>query len=147
MKLVKCATGLAAALFAVSAQAVETTFDSTDIGIVRHTPGSLYSSADEIAIGVPWMSVTNSATAVAVADLITTGLTAEDTLSVWNKTGKYYDVWQWNGSAWVGVNDAVHGAPGDATTTTVERGQAVWYKRTNTEKTFVLIGTAGENCT
>jgi len=132
---------------------VESSIASTEqLGIIRYAPTDLYTKSDEVAVGVPWLSTSStdaSDVAVTVAELIATGLTSGDQISVWDKANKRYDVWQWNGSSWVAALDADSGSTTtkSAYTTKVERGQAFWYKRNDKTKTFALIGRPKDNAT
>jgi len=133
---------------------VESSIASTEqLGIIRYAPTDLYKhTLEEVAVGVPWLSTSSTSesdVAVTVAELIATGLTSGDQISVWDKANKRYDVWQWNGSAWVAALDADSGSTTtkSAYTTKVERGQAFWYKRNDATKTFALIGRPKDNAT
>jgi len=133
---------------------VESSIASTEqLGIIRYAPTDLYKhTLEEVAVGVPWLSTSSTSesdVAVTVAELIATGLTSGDQISVWDKANKRYDVWQWNGSAWVAALDADSNSTTtkSAYTTKVERGQAFWYKRNDTTKTFALIGRPKDNAT
>lgn len=130
---------------------VESSIASTEqLGIIRYAPTDLYTESKEVAVGVPWLSTSStdaSDVAVTVAELIATGLTSGDQISVWDKANKRYDVWQWNGSSWEAALDADSGSTKSAYTTKVERGQAFWYKRNDTTKTFALIGRPKDNAT
>lgn len=124
---------LSIAVSALAATALaETILDSEEIGVVKHT-----GTADtEVAIGVPWQACGSAgATPVKVSDLIASGLTDGDILSVWNGTS-YYS-WQWNGSAWTAAQGS--GGTPEASAATVTRGQAVWYRPAGS-KTYTLMG-------
>ena len=134
---------------------VESSIQSTaELGIIRYSSANasanLYTNSAEVAVGVPWLSTSStseSAVAVTVAELIATGLTTDDQISVWDKANKRYDVWQWNGSAWEAARDADSGNTKSAYETRVERGQAFWYKRAEPSKTFALIGRPKDTAT
>lgn len=124
---------LSIAVSALAATALaETILDSEEIGVVKHTG----TAGTEVAIGVPWQACGSAgATPVKVSDLIASGLTDGDILSVWNGTS--YHSWQWNGSAWTAAEGPSE-TP-EATKTTVSRGQAVWYMPAGS-KTYTLMG-------
>lgn len=124
---------LSIAVSALAATALaETILNSEEIGVVKLT-----GTADkEVAIGVPWQACGSAgATPVKVSDLIASGLTSGDILSVWN--GSAYYSWQWNGSEWTAA-EGTSGTPA-ASETPVSRGQAVWYTPKGT-KTYTLMG-------
>jgi len=124
---------LSIAVSALAATALaETILNSEEIGVVKHTG----TAGTEVAIGVPWQACGSAGEAsVKVSDLIASGLTNGDILSVWN--GSAYYSWQWNGSAWTAAEGPSE-TPA-ASETPVSRGQAVWYMPAGS-KTYTLMG-------
>ena len=124
------------AVSALAATALaETILDSEEIGVVKHTG----TAGTEVAIGVPWQACGSAGEAsevpVKVSDLIASGLSDGDILSVWN--GSAYYSWKWEDGAWTEA-EGPSGTPA-ATAATVTRGQAVWYTPAES-KTYTLMG-------
>lgn len=127
---------LSIAVSALAATALaETILDSEEIGVVRYTG----TAGTEVAIGVPWQACGSAGEAsevpVKVSDLIASGLSDGDFLSVWN--GSAYYSWKWEDGAWTEA-EGPSGTP-EATAATVSRGQAVWYRPAGS-KTYTLMG-------
>ncbi len=114
-------SALAALASAAYAGTVEVV--SEPIGIIKV---GVEAGADA-PVGVPYLG--GDGNAVTVADLVKVGLTTGDEISVWD--GSTYRVWRYDGSSWVGAADANKGVAAttdDATATTLQPGQAVWFK-------------------
>lgn len=105
---------------------VQASVASANIMAVKRVPGT---GKGEVVAAVPWRALETTQN-VTVDKLIATGRAAGDEISAWNTTTRAYDIWRFNGTTWEAATDAKSGrtAP-SATTTTLPRGTAVWYKR------------------
>ena len=105
---------------------VQASVASANIMAVKRVPGA---GKGEVVAAVPWRALETTQN-VTVDKLIATGRAAGDEISAWNTTKRAYDIWRFNGTTWEAATDAKSGltAP-SATTTTLPRGTAVWYKR------------------
>lgn len=116
---------------------VQASVASANIMAVKRVPGA---AKDEVVAAVPWRALETTQN-VTVDKLIATGRAVGDEISAWNTTTRAYDIWRFNGTAWEAATDAKSGltAP-DAATTTLARGQAVWYKRGTPSAAYSQIG-------
>ncbi len=138
--LIFAAAALAGAPLFGATTEVEST---TTLGVVKYGTDDTFAtdkSGKEVVVAVPWLEANSSATTVSVTNLITSGLTSGDKISVWDESTKTYTTWAYNGSTWTAAQNANNATPA----TTIAPGQAFWYNRAG-EKTFTLIGRVPTN--
>lgn len=126
-------------LLTLLAGAAETSVESKNTLGIKRTECT---AGKEIAVGVPWLKAADK-DGMTVAELITTGLTADDQIQVYSLEDNAYFSWHYNGTGWIAdtITDGL--VVPEAMKHTLSRGTAFWYKPADTKESgfFTQVGT------